>query len=862
VTLAAGSKLGPYEILGQIGAGGMGEVYRARDPRLGREVAIKVLPASLSSDPDRVRRFEKEARAASALTHPAIVTIHDVMVASGGEFAIVMELVSGQTLREVVAQGPIPPKKWLAIAVQIAEGLARAHSAGIVHRDLKPENVMLTGDGHVKILDFGLAKLTQKEEESGVTQAPTVSGGTEPGLVMGTVGYMSPEQALGRTLDFRSDQFSLGSILYEMATGKRAFARASTPETLSAIIRDEPEALGEAAPRTPVPARWIVERCLSKEPQHRYASTEDLARELASVRDHIGELSGSGASAASKPRKRIGLMLGLAAPVALALVAGALAGRRLAQKPPPSFTTLTFRRGSISSARFAPDGSTVVYSAAWNGQPARLFTKRPDSADEVPVPLPSAEILSISKSGEMAIALACRPTHADVCSGTLAIAAITGGAARSIADGVQEADWSPDGQSMVVARDFEGRARLELPLGKVIYETPGHTSCPRFSPRGDEIAFVDHPTPDDSRGSIALLTREGKKQTLTREFSSVGGLTWSPSGDEIWFSAFPENAGPGLYAVSRSGRERILMRLPQPVAIFDGSRAGRLLISAETSRIILAGKQAGEPHERDLSWLDVSVAPKFSRDGKVLAFEEESPSLKSYETCLRGMDGSPVVRLGEGSAMALSPRGDRVVTQHIGGTYPLAVVPTGPGERKVLPGGNVHAENVAWLDEGRIVIAGSKPGKPERLYVQDVAEGEPRPISDESVNASTTDGIAPAPDGKTVAAVGPDHRIRLYPVDGGAPRPMPAVKDGEFPLVWSADGRWLYVRENTASEPPLRISRIETATGRREPWKELMPADRSGLNVIGHVALAPDGETYAYAYDQSFSQLFVADGIK
>jgi hypothetical protein len=202
------------------------------------------------------------------------------------------------------------------------------------------------------------------------------------------------------------------------------------------------------------------------------------------------------------------------------------------------------------------------------------------------------------------------------------------------------------------------------------------------------------------------------------------------------------------------------------------------------------------------------------------------------------------------------------VTQVIAGKYPLAVVPTGAGERRVLPQGDVHADHVAWLDERRIVIAGSKPGQPKRLYVQDVAEGEPRPISDENVEASTTDRIAPTPDGKVVAAVGPEHRIRLYPVDGGAPRPLPAVRDGEFPLVWSADGRWLYVRENTASEPPVRISRIEPATGRREFWKELMPADRSGLTVIGHVALAPDGETYAYAYDQAFSQLFVADGIQ
>jgi serine/threonine protein kinase len=401
LTLSAGSKLGPYEILGQIGAGGMGEVYRARDPRLGRDVAIKLLPEDLSRDPDRVARFQKEARAASALTHPNIVTIHDVLETGSG-LAIVMELASGPTLRAVLAEGALPTRRWLAIAVQTAEGLARAHSAGIVHRDLKPENLVVTEDGLVKILDFGLAKLTQREQVSGATEAPTVSGRTEPGVVMGTAGYMSPEQALGKPVDFRSDQFSLGSILYEMSTGNRAFARASTPETLSAIIREEPEPIASAAPVTPAPVRWIVERCLAKDPRQRYASSEDLARDLASVREHLSELSGSGpaaAAASAAPRRtRAGLVAAAAAALAIAAIGGMIAGRRMASGPLPSFTPLTYRRGSIQSARFTADGVTVVYSAAWAGKPAQLFQKRSDSPEEIPIPLPSANILSISKS--------------------------------------------------------------------------------------------------------------------------------------------------------------------------------------------------------------------------------------------------------------------------------------------------------------------------------------------------------------------------------------------------------------------------------------------------------------------------------
>jgi len=270
MTLSAGTRLGPYEIVGPIGRGGMGEVYRARDTRLGREIAVKVLPDAVASNPERLSRFEREARSASALNHPNIVTIHDIGSADSVSY-IAMELVNGESLREVLAEGALPVRRLLQIGAQVAEGLAKAHAAGIVHRDLKPENVMVTEDGLVKILDFGLAKLTQAEGSgSGSTQAPTVSGGTEVGVILGTVGYMSPEQATGGVIDFRSDQFSLGSIFYEMATGRRPFQRASAPQTLAAIVQEEPEPIAAVNPKIPAPLRWIIERCLAKEPRNRY----------------------------------------------------------------------------------------------------------------------------------------------------------------------------------------------------------------------------------------------------------------------------------------------------------------------------------------------------------------------------------------------------------------------------------------------------------------------------------------------------------------------------------------------------------------------------------------------------------------
>src|SRR6266498_4285015 len=284
MTIAAGSRLGPYEILVALGAGGMGEVYRARDGRLGREVAVKVLSEEFSSDPDRRKRFEQEARSASALNHPNIVTIHEIGSSDSTTY-IAMELVDGRTLREVLQSGPLSTRRLLDLAFQVADGLAKAHSAGIVHRDLKPENVMVSRDGVVKILDFGLAKLMKSTPDES-SHLPTTTNQTKAGTVLGTVGYMSPEQASGKPLDFRSDQFSLGAVLYELATGVRAFRRDTPVQTLAAILEDEPEPIASLNARLPAPFCWIVERCLSKDPEGRYASTRDLARDLAELREH------------------------------------------------------------------------------------------------------------------------------------------------------------------------------------------------------------------------------------------------------------------------------------------------------------------------------------------------------------------------------------------------------------------------------------------------------------------------------------------------------------------------------------------------------------------------------------------------
>ena len=485
MTLSPGTKLGPYEIVGPLGAGGMGEVYRAKDARLGREAAIKVLPASLAGDADRLKRFEQEARSASALNHPNIVTIYEIG-SSGADSYIAMEVVEGQSLRAAMASGAMPTRKMLDIGAQIADGLAKAHAAGIVHRDLKPENVMVSKDGFVKLLDFGLAKLfiAPTEQTSGAaTFAPQE---TQPGTVLGTVGYMSPEQAAGRAVDFRSDQFALGSILYEMATGQRAFQKPTGAETLSAIIRDEPESFERLNPRAPAPLRWIVERCHAKDPEDRYASTRDLARDLKSIRDHLSETTTpSQAQAAEAARRAPSRMrrAWIAAAVALAAALGFFAARRLGTVSQPTFQRLTFQRGTVWSARFGPDGQTVYYGAVWEGMAGRVFSLRPGTPESSAIAIPEANLLAIAASGEMAVQLSPKTSVTSFAPiGTLARVSLSGGAPKEILADVTYAEWAPNQSDLAVVHRVAGKERLEYPIGKVLYETAGWIQGPRFSP--------------------------------------------------------------------------------------------------------------------------------------------------------------------------------------------------------------------------------------------------------------------------------------------------------------------------------------------------------------------------------------------
>ncbi|MBZ5647989.1 MAG: protein kinase [Acidobacteriia bacterium] len=856
--IAVGTKLGPYEVQGIAGSGGMGEVYRARDSRLDRTVAVKVLPDAVAADEDRLRRFEQEARSIAALNHPNILSIHDTGALDGTRY-IVTELLEGDTLRERLASGALPVRKAVDYALQICRGLSAAHEKGITHRDIKPENIFITRDGRVKILDFGLAK----QEGAAAAAAATVTHSrpvdTSPGTVMGTAGYMSPEQVRGKPVDQRTDIFALGAVLYEMISGKRAFHSDTAADTMSAILKEDPPDLTETNRNLPPGLERIVRHCLEKNPEERFQSAHDIAFALDALTG-VGSSSGAAAKVDLGPRVKVRMVAAVIA-VAIALALGIAMGKGAMRTTPPSFHPVTFRLGWMGDARFTPDGD-MVYSAAWDGKQRELYVGRQGSPGERSLGIPDAEVLAVSKNGELAVLLHPVLISGQANFGTLARVPLSGGAPRAVLENVQFAEFSPDGSQLAIVRYIPatGAYRLEYPVGTTLYETKGWLSHPKISPSGDRIAFMDHPAPQgDDRGEVAVTDLKGHKTTLSSEWASVQGLVWH--GDEIWFAASRAGISRQLYAVTLSGKQRLLISAPANLLVEDLNSKGQLLVRSEKPRLGVLGLAPGETRERELAWFNFSIVQDITPDGKTILLDEQGDAGGSnYLIYLRATDGSPAVRLSEGEAIKVSPDGKWVLSTLPGSGQPLRLIPAGAGEPRDITHDRMddHGDPV-WLPDGkRVLFVGIEAGHGPRNYLLDVDTGQARAVTPEG-----TRGTVLSPDGKVAAVLTADGNQALWALEGGEMRPIKGIDSKEWAFAWTSDGKSLYVTPSSGPDAlPRKVFILDPVSGQRRLWKALAPSDLTGIKSVYPPAIARDGAAYAYTYTKSVGDLYIIEGVK
>ncbi|MCA1610336.1 MAG: serine/threonine-protein kinase [Acidobacteria bacterium] len=836
MSVTSGTRLGPYEVISPLGAGGMGEVYRARDTRLGREVAIKVLPAALALEPERLKRFEREARSASSLNHTNIVTIYDIGVSDSTSY-IAMELVNGESLRSVLAEGSLPVPRFLRIGVQLADGLAKAHEAGIVHRDLKPENVMVTKDGIVKILDFGLAKLSQTESGSGEASHLPTQTGTSPGIVLGTVGYMSPEQASGHLVDYRSDQFSLGSVLYELATGKRAFEGKTPPETLTAIIRDDPEAIGTVNPEVPVPLRWVVERCLAKDPEERYASTKDLARDLASVRNHLSEVTSATESlrVSAPSHRRAWIPAVVAAAIVVALGATAWSLRRTVWQSPLAgarFSRFTSWEGSELDASISSDGKFVAFLSDHDG-----------SFDAWVGQVGSGEFLNLTKARFPTLANTIvhnvgfsddgahvwfRINSPDGKQHSVWLAPTIGGAPRVFLPNAVEAAWSPDrsriayyapapGDPIFIADRNGGNAR------KICVDKPGiHEHYITWSPDGRFLYFV-RGIPPDEMDIWRVSSAGGAAERMTHHNSRVAYPRLLNYRTLIYTAMREDGSGSGLYAMD------VERRIPHPVSAgleeyvsVGASADGQRLVATVANPVrdlwtVPITDQVVD--ESSVSQLKLSTvragAPRFGRDyllylGSKGAADGLWKLKDGMETELwKGSDGGVV------SAPAVSPDGTRIC---------FVVRNEGRGRLHVMTSDGTDVHRAAETLEVR--------GAPSW-----------------------------SPDGKWIAVAGREgnaYPLFKVPVDGGTPvRLVDGVSSVISNPVWSPDGRLILYSEGQGSA----TVRLQGITPDKQPFR--LPEIWVG-NTGDRYRFLPDGKslvvTQGVLWLQNFSLLDLATG--
>ena len=849
--MKSGQSLGPYRIVEKIGEGGMGEVFRALDSRLHREVAVKILPPHVADDPDRRARFDRESRAVAALSHPNILAIFDVGVAGPVTYAVT-ELLEGESLREHLSNGPLPVRKAIEIAVQVARGLSVAHDKAIVHRDLKPENVFILNDGRVKILDFGLARTA--------TDAAVTTTGTEPGVVMGTVGYMAPEQVRAQPVDARTDLFALGIVLHEMLSGRRPFQRETPAETTTAILRDDPpELLGTRSEISPT-LNSIVRHCLEKNPAERFQTARDLAFALEALSGSATAISSEAAQATPMARRGRWLWPLAAAVAVLMATTGVLVWQRMGDDAPrPRYVMKTFEPQTMFSARFLPDGTTFAYSGVADSV-MQTFLVRPDRSAPEPIGNAGSELLAISSSGELAV-LVDSVADRGMTLGTLARLSI-GGAPRRVRERIRWADWGPDGNAMAIVQDLGGRDRLEYPIGTMLYETPGTISMVRVSPDGARVAFSDHPLRGDIRGWIKVVDRAGRVVSLAGEYTAQYGLAWSPDGRSVVFSASTGDLDQPtwvrrVYSVPASGRAPAVLLLDAPggLHVNDVNARGDLLAGRSDIGTGIMVQPPGAPRERNLSWMSGSVAPLLSRDGSLVAFQREGAGARGGpDILLRNTDGSPALSVGQGNVLGLSPDGSRVLALAITPSD-LVVYPTGAGERTVLGRGPIESYLPvgAWFPDGqRILTCGSEKGRGPRCYEQRV-DGLPKAVTPEGLVGAP--GAALSVDGRLLLGQDSNRTWQVVDLASGALRAAVGLQPTDSVAGWSNDGTAAFVAR--IPQVPARLERVNLQTGIRTFIRELAPPDRAGVSVVVPSSIIDDGRGYAYFFIRDVATWYV-----